>query len=100
MSKKSMQLLLEGIDLGSNLVGAVTQPKVIMVVGDGVSSYEAGEIWYLLDSQVGMPITKINSDDMGRVNLFDYTTLILPSGNYDSFSESTQTHLKDWISRG
>ncbi|WP_425639332.1 M14 metallopeptidase family protein [Algoriphagus yeomjeoni] len=91
---------LEGIDLGSNLVGAVTIPKVIMVVGDGVSSYEAGEIWYLLDGQVGMPISKVNSDDMGRVNLFDYTTLILPSGNYNSFSENFQNHLKDWISRG
>ena len=91
---------VEGIDLGSNLVGAVTQPKVIMVVGDGVSSYEAGEIWYLMDSQLGMPISKVNSDDMGRVNLYDYTTLILPSGNYNSFSEATIAHLKDWISRG
>ncbi|WP_373398081.1 hypothetical protein V8V91_27050 [Algoriphagus halophilus] len=91
---------LEGIDLGSNLVGAVTQPKVIMVVGDGVSSYEAGEIWYLLDSELGMPITKVNSDQMGRVNLFDYNTLILPSGNYNSFSESVVNHLKDWINRG
>ncbi|EAZ79163.1 M14 family metallopeptidase [Algoriphagus machipongonensis] len=93
-------LNLQGIDLGSNLVGAVTEPKVIMVVGDGVSSYEAGEIWYLLDSQVGMPITKVNSDDMGRVNLFDYNTLVLPSGNYNSFSEGFLDHLKDWLQRG
>ncbi|PZX47783.1 M14 metallopeptidase family protein [Algoriphagus chordae] len=89
-----------GIDLGSNLVGAVKKPKVIMVVGEGISSYEAGEIWYLLDSQLGMPITKVNSDDMGRVNLFDYTSLILPSGNYNSLSDAFLTHLKDWISRG
>ncbi|MEN2282483.1 M14 metallopeptidase family protein [Algoriphagus sp. SE2] len=93
-------LNLQGIDLGSNLVGAVTEPKVIMVVGDGVSSYEAGEIWYLLDSKVGMPITKVNSDQMNRVNLFDYNTLILPSGNYNSFSENVVEHLKDWINRG
>ncbi|MBN7815999.1 M14 family metallopeptidase [Algoriphagus pacificus] len=93
-------LNLKGIDLGSNLVGAVTEPKVIMVVGDGVSSYEAGEIWYLLDSQVGMPITKVNSDQMGRVNLFDYNTLILPAGNYNSFPESVLNHLKDWTQRG
>ncbi|MEP0713100.1 MAG: M14 metallopeptidase family protein [Algoriphagus sp.] len=91
---------VKGIDLGSNLVGAVTQPKVIMVVGEGISSTEAGEIWFLMDSQLGMPITKVNSEDMGRVNLYDYTTLIMPSGNYNSFSEATVTHLKDWISRG
>jgi hypothetical protein len=91
---------LNGIDLGSNLVGAVTVPKVIMVVGEGISSYEAGEIWYLMDSQVGMPITKVNSDDMGRVNLFDYNTLILPTGNYTSFSEAITAHIKDWLERG
>jgi len=91
---------LKGIDLGSNLVGAITKPKAIMVVGPGISSAEAGEIWYLLDSQVGMPITKVNSDQMARVNLFDYTTLILPSGNYSDFSERTIAHLKDWANRG
>jgi hypothetical protein len=91
---------LKGIDLGSNLVGAISKPKAIMVVGSGISSYEAGEIWYLLDSQLGMPITKVNSDQMSRVNLFDYTTLILPSGNYNDFSDVTVAHLKDWANRG
>lgn len=93
-------LNLSGIDLGSNSVGAVQQPKVIMLVGPGVSSYEAGEIWHLLDSKVGMPITKVNTDDFGRVNLFDYNTLILASGNYNSLSNSAVEHLKDWIQRG
>lgn len=93
-------LNLSGIDLGSNLVGAVTEPKVMMIVGDGVSSYDAGAIWYLMDSQVGMPMTKVNSDDLGRVNLFDYTTVILPSGNYSTLNDRFIDHLKDWISRG
>jgi len=53
-----------------------------------------------LDSQLGMPITKVNSDQMSRVNLFDYTTLILPSGNYNDFSDRTVAHLKDWANRG
>ncbi|MFC3414293.1 M14 metallopeptidase family protein [Algoriphagus hitonicola] len=93
-------LNLSGIDLGSNLVGAVEKPKVLMLVGPGVSSYEAGEIWHLMDTKVGMPITKVNSDNFGRVNLFDYTTLILPSGNYNSIEGNSLEHLKDWINRG
>lgn len=91
---------VSGIDLGSNLVGEVKQPKILMVVGPGVNSYEAGEIWHLMDMQIGMPITKINSDMLGRVNLFDYSTLILPTGNYSSQSESFTNHLKDWVNRG
>lgn len=91
---------LSGIDLGSNLVGALKQPKVLMPVGPGVSSYDAGAIWYMTDSQLGMPMTKVNTDDLDRINLFDYTTLILPSGNYSGLSERFVEHLKDWIGRG
>ncbi|HSF53573.1 MAG TPA: M14 metallopeptidase family protein, partial [Algoriphagus sp.] len=93
-------LNLSGIDLGSNLVSAIQQPKVLMMVGNGINANEAGEIWNLMDQQLGMPITKINSDLFGRINLFDYTTLILPSGSYNSLSEGQVNHLKDWINRG
>jgi hypothetical protein len=93
-------LNLAGIDLGSNLVSAVQIPKVLMLVGPGVNSNEAGEIWNLMDQQLGMPMTKLNLDQFGRVNLHDYTTLIMPSGNYNSLSEGQVNHLKDWVNRG
>jgi hypothetical protein len=93
-------LNLAGVDLGSNMVNAVTHPKAIMILGTGIQANEAGEIWYLLDSQLGMPITKINTEQIGRVNLFEYNTLIMPSGNYNLLSEGVVTHIKDWVSRG
>jgi hypothetical protein len=93
-------LNLAGVDLGSNLVSAIQAPKVVMLVGPGINGTEAGEIWNLMDQQLGMPMTKLNLDQFGRVNLHEYTTLILPSGNYNSLSEGQVNHLKDWISRG
>jgi len=90
----------KGIDLGSNNISAVQQPKVLMLVGQGTSQYEAGEIWHLMDTKVGMPITKVDISLFGRINLYDYNTLILPSGNYSSLSAAQITHLKDWLSRG
>lgn len=93
-------LNLAGVDLGSNMVGAVTHPKAIMILGSGIQANEAGEIWYLLDSQLGMPITKVNTEQIGRVNLYDYNTLIMPSGNYNMLPESVVAHIKDWVSRG
>ncbi|SIT15273.1 M14 metallopeptidase family protein [Belliella pelovolcani] len=89
-----------GIDLGSNNVSAIQVPKVLMLIGQGTSQYEAGEIWHLLDSKVNMPISKVDLSSFGRVNLFDYNTLILPSGNYSSLSAGQINHLKDWLSRG
>ncbi|MFD2201189.1 M14 family zinc carboxypeptidase [Shivajiella indica] len=91
---------LKGIDLGSNNISAVQKPKVLMLVGQGTSQYEAGEIWHLLDTKVGMPISKVDIGLIGRVNLYDYNTLILTSGNYNSIAGPQLNHLKDWLNRG
>ena len=53
---------VKGIDLGSNNFRTVKKPKVAMLVGDGVSSYEAGEVWHLLDTRTKMPITKLQTN--------------------------------------
>ena len=36
-----------GIDLGSNYFRINKKVKVALLIGDGVSSYEAGEVWHL-----------------------------------------------------
>nr|WP_106131727.1 M14 family zinc carboxypeptidase [Mongoliibacter ruber]PRY90479.1 zinc carboxypeptidase [Mongoliibacter ruber] len=91
---------VKGIDLGSNNVSAVQTPKVIMLIGQGTSQYEAGEIWHLMDTKVGMPISKVDISMFGRVNMYDYNTLILPSGNYSGLSSAQISHIKDWLNRG
>lgn len=91
---------VQGIDLGSNNISAVRTPKVLMLIGQGTSQYEAGEIWHLLDTKVGMPITKMDLSLFNRVNLYDYNTLVLPSGFYNALNGSQINHLKDWLSRG
>jgi hypothetical protein len=91
---------LQGIDLGSNNISAVRIPKVLMLIGQGTSQYEAGEIWHLLDTKVNMPITKMDIGLFGRINLYDYNTLILPSGFYNALISSQVNHLKDWLNRG
>lgn len=90
----------KGIDLGSNNISAVQEPKVLMLIGQGISQYEAGEIWHLMDTKVGMPMAKVDISLFGRINLYDYNTLILPSGNYSSLSTAQVSHLKDWLARG
>ena len=67
------------IDLGSRKFSTVPQPKIALLVGDGVRSYDAGEIWYLMDTQYHIPITKLDVKQIGRVDLSKYTHIILPS---------------------
>ena len=51
--------LMAGIDLGSRLFVTLELPKIAMLVGDGVRSYDAGEIWHLLDTRYNIPLTKL-----------------------------------------
>ncbi|MAU27065.1 MAG: zinc carboxypeptidase [Muricauda sp.] len=90
---------INGIDLGSRYVSPVTEPKAAMLIGDGVSSYEAGEVWHLLDTRVHMPITKIPMRNFNRADLDKYNTLVMVSGRY-SWSENQLKKIKDWVSKG
>ncbi|MFT6797204.1 MAG: hypothetical protein ACJART_002355 [Maribacter sp.] len=92
-------LNLKGIDLGSGNIRPIKKTKVAMLIGDGVRSYEAGEVWHLLDTRVGMPITKIPLRNFNRVNLDKYTSLVMVSGRYD-LSEKQIAKIKDWTSKG
>ena len=73
--------------------------KAAMLIGEGVRSYEAGEVWHLLDTRVGMPITKIPMRDFDRANFDKYNTLVMVSGRYD-LSKKQQEKIKDWTSKG
>jgi hypothetical protein len=89
-----------GVDLGSGSFTTVRKPKAIMLIGGNTNSAEAGEVWHLFDSKVGMPITKVDMDNAGRINWSDYNTLILVSGSYNSLGESTLDRIKLWVREG
>ena len=90
---------IKGIDLGSRFVEPLKPTKAIMLIGDGVRSYEAGEVWHLLDTRVQMPITKVPKRTFDRLPLDDYNTLIMVSGRYD-WDSKTQEKVKNWVAKG
>ncbi|MBO6573910.1 MAG: hypothetical protein JJ896_00715 [Rhodothermales bacterium] len=92
--------VVSGPDLGSGRFRPVRAPRVLIPMGDGVSSYEAGQLWHLLDTRVGMPVTKIDPADLGRVDWSDYDVLVLVSGAQRSFSGDRLDNLKTWIRGG
>ena len=89
-----------GIDLGSNFFRVNKKVKVAMLIGEGVSSYEAGEVWHLLDTRVNIPLTKIRLNQFNRTSLDKYTTLVMVSGIYSQISEKEIKKIKDWVSKG
>jgi hypothetical protein len=90
-----------GADLGSRSFGPVRTPRILMPIGDGVSSYEAGQLWHLLDQRIGQPVTKVDVGDLGRVDWADYDVLVLVSGGVGSmFSGARLERLRSWVREG
>ena len=92
-------LSLEGVDLGSGNISPIKKTRAVMLIGDGVSSYEAGEVWHLLDTRVHMPITKIPMRNFNKVSLDKYNTMVMVSGKYN-LTEKQMSKIKDWTSKG
>ena len=88
-----------GIDLGSNDFYNISTPSVALIVGEGVTSYDAGEIWHLLDTRYEMPITKIKKSNIMNYNLSKYNTIIMVNGRYNFDSKSTEK-IKKWTENG
>ena len=91
--------LTKGIDLGSRNFETIQLPKVALLVGDGVRSYDAGEIWYLMDTQYNMPVTKIDVKSIARRDLSRYTHLVVPSYNGSLLGKAKQK-IASWVKNG
>ena len=89
-----------GIDLGSNNFRALKKPKIALLIGNGVSSYEAGEVWHVLDTRIKMPITKIQMEDFKNAKLDKYNSLVMVSGSYQELDSINRQKLKDWTTKG
>jgi hypothetical protein len=74
-------LSVKGPDLGSANFEVLKPPKVALLVGKGTSFYSAGAVWHLLDTHIGMPVTRLKSPDFSSARLEEYSTLVLAGGS-------------------
>ncbi|GAB5475264.1 MAG: M14 family metallopeptidase [Maribacter sp.] len=92
--------LTRGIDLGSNDFDPIKKQKIAILVGEGIRSYDAGEIWHLFDTRYNIKLTKLDASYFGRADLSTYTDIIVPS-SYGSFqTKKNAVKLKTWVKNG
>lgn len=92
--------LTRGIDLGSSQFAAVKPQKITMIIGNGINPYDAGEIWHLFDTRYQIPITKIDLDNLSRIDLSTYTDIILPATWGGGPDKRASENLRDWVEKG
>ena len=91
--------LTDGIDLGSSNFKALEKPSIALIIGEGISSYDAGEIWHLLDTRYDIAVTKLDTKDLSKADLGKYTTVILPNTSGSTLNTSLD-NLKSFVEKG
>ena len=89
----------EGGDLGGENYTILKQPKVLSFTGSDVYASELGAVWHYFDENIEYPISLVDKNNMHRINLSDYNTIILPPGRL-KFSEVEWGKIQNWVSAG
>ena len=86
-----------GYDFGSSHYDAIQAPRVATIVGPGVSSLSAGEIWHHFETKLDYPLNRVGA--MDELDLDNLDVVILPSGWYRMGDDERST-LADWVRSG
>ncbi|NEZ04482.1 hypothetical protein G4Y73_10015 [Wenzhouxiangella sp. XN201] len=93
-------LARSGIDLGSPSAPVLEPVRPALLTGHGVSPYAAGATWHWFDTRLGQPVTQLDTSDIGRTDLSDYTHLIVPPGWYGSSDDGLKKTLAGFVRDG
>ena len=74
---------------------------MLLLRGTGVSSLGFGEFWYFMEQELNYPITMVDTDAFGRIDLDNYNTIVMPSGSYGTMlGKDKMDELKSWVRSG
>ncbi|MCM4157683.1 M14 family metallopeptidase [Gramella sp. AN32] len=91
--------MTHGINLGSRQFKNIDKPKVAVLVGGSITSYDAGEIWHLFDQRYQMNITKLDVNNFSKFDLSKYTDIIIPN-TWKGLEDADAKKLEDWVKNG
>ena len=90
----------KGIDLGSRNFETIRKPTVAILVGDGITYADAGEIWHLLDQRMDILLTKLDTRNFSRTDISRYTHIIIPNAYGGAIDKAGTENIKNWVNAG
>lgn len=90
---------LTGPDLGSPSFDPVEKPNILILSEGGISGYEVGAAWHLLDTRFKMKPSLVSVDRFNRINIDQYNTILLLDGNYGGITDRAKEKLKNWVAK-
>ena len=89
-----------GVNVGGPSFRPVQRPEILMLIGESVDLYDAGEIWHLLDYRMDIPLSMRETGTLADIDWSRYTHIVMPSGNYEALDADVTARLRQWVSEG
>lgn len=89
-----------GADLGSGgSFDTLEKPRVLLLFDDGIQSFDAGEIWHLMDFQMEIPAILKQKTRLDEIDWPRYTHLVLPGGKDGAvgLDDETTAAVQHWV---
>jgi len=97
----SSSWVTKGPNFGSMNVVHMPRINIAMAWDEPTNSLSAGNTRFVIERQLGYPVTAIRSKHLNIADLSTYDVLILPGGNYQStFTEAGVNNITTWVKQG
>lgn len=91
----------EGPSFGSSRTPTMKAPNIAMAWDTHTNSLSAGNSRFVIERQLGYPVTVIRTSMLAGADLSNYQVLILPEGNYNGvLGKRGAENLKSWVQSG
>ncbi len=95
----------EGPNFGSNNVVFMRTPRIALAWDRPTRAYNAGATRFVVERQIGYPVTPIRTRQLATADLRDFDVLLLPdpgfSSTYDDvLGERGTRRIRDWVRAG
>ena len=90
---------LGNVNIGSPSLRSLELPRVALISGQGMSSYDVGELWHHMDVNLEMPFTMLDMKEFNSANLDKYNLILMADGRYPK-SHFNADKLSKWIKDG
>lgn len=94
----------EGSYLGAPTFRLLAQPRIALVLGDGMDYTSVGSLWYTIDKELEIPHSLIQASSIPRTDLSAYNVIVLPSTWGDALqgllAKQGAKKLEEWVSDG
>ncbi len=89
-----------GPGLGTSHFEVLVPVKPLLVVGEGVRNYDAGEAWHQMDQRLGVPPVMVEISRLAKVTLSEYTHLLMTEGKYSAINKKLKARITSWVNAG